>query len=112
MSEAVDEKFAGLRFIQFNLNVNPADLPTAQQKGVRIIKVHGRMMPMFYEKKNVKDAHTLLLCGWQVRRIDIQIKLNESESGELLVNRFAHYLPFFVTSCVDATILRNSRMAI
>lgn len=60
MSEAVDEQFAGLRFIQFNLNVNPADLPTAQQKGVRIIKVHGRMMPMFYEKKNVKDAHILL----------------------------------------------------
>ena len=42
-------------------NVNPADLPTAQQKGVRIIKVHGRMMPMFYEKKNVKDAHILLI---------------------------------------------------
>ena len=37
MSEAVDEKFAGLRFIQFNLNVNPAELPTSQQKGVRII---------------------------------------------------------------------------
>ena len=47
MSEAVDEKFAGLRFIQFNLNVNPAELPTSQQKGVRIIKVRGRLMPMF-----------------------------------------------------------------
>ena len=68
MSEAVDERFAGLRFIQFNLNVNPADLPTSQQKGVRIIKVHGRMMPMFYEKKNVKDAHTLLKYSMEKHR--------------------------------------------
>lgn len=51
---------SGLRHLQFTLPVNPADLPTAQQKGIRIIKVHGRQMPMFYEKKNIKDARRLL----------------------------------------------------
>ena len=86
MSEAADEKFAGLRFIQFNLNVNPAELPTSQQKGVRIIKVHGRMMPMFYEKKNVKDAHTLLKYSMEKH------KPNEPMHGPLpcLSNTFSH----------------------
>lgn len=46
--------------LSFSIPVNPAELPTAQQKGIRIVKCHGRMMPMFYEKKNVKDAHCLL----------------------------------------------------
>lgn len=42
-----------------HLSCNPPTA-TAQQKGVRIIKQRGRLLPMFYEKKHVEAARKLL----------------------------------------------------
>lgn len=63
MPEVLDESFAGLRFIQFNLNVNPAELSTAQEKGVRIVKIHGKAIPMFYEKAKAKKGRAMLMSA-------------------------------------------------
>lgn len=59
--QEVSDSANGLRIVRFAIDLNPAELPTAQQKGVRIIKVHGKQMPMFFEKPAVKRAHITLV---------------------------------------------------
>lgn len=35
--------------MKIEIPIDPADIPTAQEKGVRIVKVNGKHIPMFYK---------------------------------------------------------------
>lgn len=51
-----------LSSISFNLDINPASLTTAQEKGVRIVKSKsGKMFPTFYKKKKSVENETLIM---------------------------------------------------
>lgn len=45
---------------KFTLDINPADLTTAQEKGVRILTIKGKPMPMFYKKAKAKQNEKML----------------------------------------------------
>lgn len=42
--------FNCVKTVKFRLGIDPADLTTAQEKGVRIVRCGGKMIPMFYKK--------------------------------------------------------------
>jgi Holliday junction resolvase RusA-like endonuclease len=81
-------RFECIDKVSFRLGVNPADLTTAQEKGVRIIRVHGKQMPMFYKKKKALDNEKLLTYAFSPYRFSKPI----ANDGETAVELKLRYL--------------------
>lgn len=53
-------RFELISKMAMTLDVNPAELSTAQEKGVRIIKVGGKYIPTFYKKAGIARTEKML----------------------------------------------------
>lgn len=64
-------KFALHSTRSFTLDINPAKLSTAQEKGVRIVRTRGgRHIPMFYKKSGMIETERLLKAHLSKKKSD------------------------------------------
>lgn len=83
-------KFSVCSKQKFTLGINPAELSTAQEKGVRIIKTRGHTIPMFYKKAGMVKTERLLKAHLTGKRKGT-IKKDGNTAVELrLIYMFPH----------------------
>lgn len=72
--------------VHFELDINPAELTTAQEKGVRLIRSGGKMIPMFYKKAKAIENERM-----------IDAKLKPLWDGNTVVNDGNTVVELFIT---------------
>lgn len=84
-------KFECIDEYGFRLDINPAVLTTAQEKGVRIIKMHGKMMPMFYKKAKAVQNEKLIDLALMAHRKHCCFIQNDGDTAVELI--ITYYFP-------------------
>lgn len=75
---------------KFRLGINPADLTTAQEKGVRLIKCGGKTIPMFYKKARAIQNEKLISLALAPHRPKEPIRNDGDTAVELYLT---YYFP-------------------
>ena len=75
---------------KFRLGINPADLTTAQEQGVRLIRSGGKMIPMFYKKARALQNEKFLDIALRPFRPKEPIRNDGDTAVEL---RIVYYFP-------------------